>query len=184
MIRLFATVFLIFWVPIAANAGISPQYDLLKAVERQNVEEVKKLLRSGVSPNTRLRSSGDPALVIAARKGNREIMEILLKAGANPDIATRDGKSTPLIIRSTVGDVLGVQLLLNYKADVNGGRRTLGAPLIEAVRGKKYKVAKILIDAGAKSNIGDVTGQTALDYAHISRSKRMIKMIESAEAKT
>ena len=182
MTRLLTALMLICFLPTGLQAGINPQYDLLKAVQDQDAEEVEKLLRKGTSPDTRLRSSGDPALVLAARTGNRRIMELLLKSGANPDIATRDGKQTAIIIRAMVGDVLAVQLLLNHKADPDGGRKAYGIPLIQAVRGRKYKVARLLVEAGAKTDISDVTGKTALDYASISRSRRMINMLENTKA--
>ena len=170
-------------LPFAASESAmaqSPQYDLLKAVDKSDIEELEKQLREGVSPNTRQRSSGTPALILAADKP--EILKILLDHDANPNIADRKTGQTVLMLRATVGDVSTIQVLLEYGADPNKADRAQETALIKAVRNKKFRAAEALLEAGANPNVQDLTGKTALEYAKISRSRRIIRLLEEAGA--
>lgn len=160
----------------------TPQYDLLKAVDREDAAKVSELLQQGVSANTRRRSDRIPAIVMAAQSGNMTIMKLLLDHEANPDLADSNRGETALMIRATAGDTNMVQLLLSYNADPNRADIGQETALMKAVRGRKFKAAKALIEAGADPNVQDLTGKTALEYAQLSRSRRFIRLLQDAGA--
>lgn len=162
------------------SAGPSKQYDLLDAIQKNQLQEVLELLKGGVSPDTRSYTDGIPALIFAAREGNFAIMEALLKAGARPNISTRDRDETALMIRAVGRNSQLIKLLIDHKADLDKADRANETALYKAVRARKFKNAKMLVDAGANVNVTDLRGRSVLDIAKISRSQRMIQLIEEA----
>lgn len=164
-------------------AATTPQYKLLNAVEDGDVAEVTKLLREGVSPDTRRRGTdGTPAIVIAAQEGHFAVMKLLLDNNANPNLADRLRGQTALMHRAVVGDTNMIQLLLSYGADSNRADIGQETALMKAVRGRKFKAAQALIEGGADPNVQDLTGKTALEYARISRSRRFVRLLQDAGA--
>ena len=67
------------------------------------IEQRKKLLRKGVSPDTRTRKTGEAALVIAVKVGNPTVIKMILEAGANPNISNREDGETPLLQAALTG---------------------------------------------------------------------------------
>lgn len=53
---------------------------------------------------------------------------------------------------------------------------------MKAVRGRKFKAAQMLLEAGADPNVQDLTGKTALEYAKLSRSRRFVRLLQDAGA--
>jgi len=179
-IGLFAILFLMFTTVVPASAQ-SPQYDLLKAVDKADLVKINELLRKNVSPDTRRRSDRTPAIVIAAQAANSAVVKLLLDNDANPNLSDNRGQ-TPLMVRATVGDTNMIKLLLSYGADPNRADIGQETALMKAVRGRKFKAAQALIEAGADPNVQDLTGKTALEYAKISRSRRFVRLLQDAGA--
>jgi len=167
---------------LTAASAQSPQYDLLKAIEDEDIKEATDLLARGISPNTRRRSSRIPALLIANDTGNLALLKLLLDYNANPNIADPDRGETVLMRRAVAGHVAGIQLMLSYKADPNRADIGQETALMKAVRARKFKAAQILLEAGADPNVQDLTGKTALEYAKLSRSRRMVRVLQEAGA--
>ncbi len=175
--------FCLSFITTAAIAGPSPQYDLIDAIEKQDLLEIKELLGKGVSPNTRRKSNGIPAMVFASDTGNIAIMKLMLEAGGRVDIATKDRGETPLMRAAIKRDLAFIQLLLEYNPDINKADIGQETALMKAVRARNYRVAQILLEKGANANVQDLTGKSALDYAQLRRSKRMIKLLEEHGAR-
>lgn len=64
------------------------------AINRDDVDEVRSLLASGVDPNLR-DAGGDYFLTSAAWIGSPQLVKVLLDAGADPMLKGADGQ-TPL----------------------------------------------------------------------------------------
>lgn len=171
---------------LAAGMASSPalaqnaNYDLLKAIDKQDVEEVERLLRTGVNPDTRRRSSKEPALIIATRLNNLGLINALIAAGANVDIQDPDRGETPLMLRSIAGDTATMRVLLDAGADANATDRSLETALMKAVRGRQARAVALLIEHGADPHKQDVTGNSAYDYAQASRHRRIQNLLENA----
>jgi hypothetical protein len=58
---------------------------IVSAVSSRNLPGVSKLLRSGIDPNTKTLSFGEPLISIATKNGYFDMVELLLKAGADPN---------------------------------------------------------------------------------------------------
>lgn len=165
-----------------ALAQFSPQFNLIKAADKNDVTELQALLSKGVSANTRRRIDGYPVLLIASNKRYTQIVTMLLENGGDPDIQSRERGVSALMGRAESDDTNTMRLLLDHNADVNLRDKSGESALLKAVRNRKSRAAKMLLEAGANPNFGDATGNTALSYAKQSRSKRMIKMLEEAGA--
>ncbi|WP_308910726.1 ankyrin repeat domain-containing protein [Pseudokordiimonas caeni] len=181
--RLGLVLFMSLFAANQAAHAMSDQFELLKAVESNDIAKLTELLNKGVSPNTRQRTSGQPAILIAARKGNMVIMKMLLDHQANPDMTDRGGSETALMVRATTGDAEGIKMLLDAGADINRTDASLETALTKAVRNRQFRAAQILIANNANPNVQDVTGKSALDYAKERRNSRMIRLLEDAGAR-
>lgn len=159
------------------------QYKLMRAIERDNYEEAQKLLKEGVSPNTRSRVDGDPVLVRAAREGSSRMLTLLLDYKADANIKDRVRGETALMLRAAVGDLDDVRLLLNNGARADMTDKSLESALTKAVRLRHYRVVRALLEAGADPDQVDVTGNSPRDYALRGRDRRMVKMLDTITAK-
>ncbi|CAG9859598.1 unnamed protein product [Phyllotreta striolata] len=90
---------------------------LVGAVNLNNVDLARTLLKSGVSPDT-IDSECRSVLHIAVSRGYSDLVELLLKHGANPN--KRDIiQNTPLHLAACVHNLKIVTMLINAKADVS-----------------------------------------------------------------
>ncbi|MGB8956993.1 MAG: ankyrin repeat domain-containing protein [Tumebacillaceae bacterium] len=104
-------------------------------------------------------------LLLSAIRGAAKRAEMLLRLGANPNY--RGGKFGDTALTSAV--IMGkreiVELLINYKANVNIQDFDGGTPLIWATLGQHADLVQLLLDRGADPNIRENDGQTALQLA-------------------
>lgn len=166
-----------------AAAQFTPQFDLINAVNSNDIEEMKEIFRTrNVTPDVKRKSDGLPILVMAVDKRNYEAVEFLLEKGANVNARYREDKSTALMHAAAMGNSRLVNLLLKYEPDVNMRDSKNESALIKGVRARRTGVVEALIRAGADVNGGDITGKTAMDYARKNGSRRMKNMLEAAGA--
>ncbi|KAL8558898.1 hypothetical protein ACOMHN_028210 [Nucella lapillus] len=103
------------------------------------------------------------ALHLAVEKGYVTIVAQLIVAGANLKLRDMAGM-TPLHSAAHLGQADTVTLLLKAHADVNARDFQHRVPLHHAYLQQHPRVAQILTDAGARTDIVDVVGATPLDY--------------------
>ena len=140
---------------------------LFKASRNGDVEEVQRLLESGINPNVKravfpINSLCQNALCIAASNGNIEVVKLLLKFGADPNIQSSLGL-TPLHAARRGKNELVKQLInagaLPNIVDINGD-----TPLHLAVLAGSLNVVEVLLDAGADPKMTNRQGQTPFSY--------------------
>jgi len=137
-------------VVIALFAGVSvqsaKQAPLIEAIQSKDAAKVKQLLKAGADPNARL------IIVEKASAGEN-------RPGGN----TRPGATAlELAARESVSLV---QLLLDYKADPNGRGDYYWTPLIAACQGRDLGIVKLLLKRGAKPNLMNGHGDTAIIFS-------------------
>lgn len=93
--------------PVAISSGQSDDPRIFAAIDRDQIDEVKRLLEDGADVNARTKEDGDTPLHLAAEGGHLEIVRLLLDHGADVNARTRDDNETPL------GEAIG-----NHHADV------------------------------------------------------------------
>jgi len=118
------------------------------AVEVQDVEVVKALLRAGAT-NTANRYGTTP-LELAAENGNSQIVDALLQGGADAKTANPEGE-TVLMTASRTGNLESMRLLLARGADPNASERWFGEnALMWAAAQNHADAVRLLLEAGAK----------------------------------
>ncbi len=143
------------------------------AVRANDSALTNRLIQAGADVNAATRYGVTP-LSLAASQGNPAILQTLLKAGAKPAQAEsllRDGQ-TLLMLAAKTGDAAAVNLLIEYRANVNAAEvRTGTTAIIWAAIYNQPHAIEALARAGADINIKSAlatfphTGQAVLEEA-------------------
>eukprot|EP00899_Mesostigma_viride_P028442 jgi/Mesvir1/8783/Mv02693-RA.1 len=132
------------------------------AVAKGNVEMVDTLLAAGADVKAAAAYecvAGETALHVAVAKGDVKIVDALLAAGANINAAaSRDGVTGETALHiATDEDVVksllrvgGAQLGNAVRQTQGGGQAASEVALVISVKAKRWNVARLLLEAGAK----------------------------------
>ena len=160
------------------------------AAQANDLVKVQRLLRRGVSVNTRNSGSGVSPLGVAAERGHAEMVKVLLQAKAEVDAVTNDGL-TPLHICCQFGQTAVVQLLLSASASVNTvashlpvGYEDCSTPLMAAIMLNHLPTIELLLEARACPNtVPPRAGDNALHLAsRRGRDSALELLLSSGEA--
>jgi ankyrin repeat protein len=163
-------------VAMACVAAARADAPLVDAAKADDVAAVRRLLRSGVSANTKS-VDGTSALHWAAHRENVELVDVLLAAGADPNATNRYG-AAPLSLASLNGNVAIVERLLKAKAKPNTALPGGETAVMTAARSGNPIVLKLLIAHGADVNAREESkGQTALMWAAAAGNNDAIKVL-------
>lgn len=100
----------------------------------------------------------------------------------NATIYVAPSNISALCVMVQKGNIEGVKALLENGANVNLKSKGL-TPLMFAARYNKAAIAELLIQKGAKLNLKDAKGRTALEHAKLSKATDSYAVIEKALAK-
>jgi ankyrin repeat protein len=156
--------------PAWAQADESPGARFHRAIYDGDLEAVKALLASGLSPNTpieRLKLTTTP-VVLASSRGDLGIVRVLVEAGADVNAKehskVRNVDHTALSMASEL-DVEIVRYLLGKGAKVDERVEFGGTVLMAAARKGDPELIDVLLAAGANPNAEDDNGFTPLSCA-------------------
>jgi uncharacterized protein len=178
---------------LATLTPVSPDDELLAAVERGDLARTQALLATNVNVNAR-NVRGFTALEWAASYGSLEIVEALLARGADVNLArgvnpatnildrscSQTTDETALIDASDKGYEGIVRALLAAHADANARDCHGRTALIFASSKNHADVVKLLLAAGAEVNAADNSGTTALKWADLSHAHNVKKLLKDA----
>lgn len=157
---------------------------LMKAVNSNNIAEVKKLIQQGVDVSE-LDANQDSPLIMAAYKGYTELVQALLEAGADVTAVDPGMKATALHAAAYAGRTAAAKLLVQYHIDIDKQGPYNGyTALHDAIWQGNVEVAKVLIEAGANLTIKSNNGETPLDFAKSKHRTEIVKLIEQKLATT
>lgn len=88
-------------------------------------------------------------------------------------------KPTPLCAAIIKGDIETVKKFIEYGADVNESSDGL-TPLMLAARYNKAEIVKVLLEKGARAEIKDERGLTAVKYAEMSNATDTLALLKKA----
>jgi uncharacterized protein len=174
------------------TSGVDPdtkdehgQTALMLAADNGHVEAVKALLDKGAKVDSR-NSLRATALMLAGNRGHARVVEELLGAGADVNVAAADGL-TPLMVTvpgRSENALRIVKALIASGADVNAQEDNRATALMIACSGPppppppprgwnrpavidtQSQIVTLLLNSGARADLKDQRGQTALDYAN------------------
>lgn len=140
---------------LEAGADVeSPNADGMTALmvlsRSNNVEAAKLLLKHGADVNAREQWKGQTAVMWAAAQAQPEMLAVLLEAGGDPNVRSIPNNRERLI---------SAERRFQWRAA--GGF----TPLAYAAREGCLKCARLLVEAGANIDIGDVENVTPLNLA-------------------
>ncbi|MCR4033774.1 MULTISPECIES: ankyrin repeat domain-containing protein [Flavobacterium] len=85
--------------------------------------------------------------------------------------------ANPLNVAISKGDLETVKKFIEYGADVNQMSEDL-TPLMIAARYNKHEILKVLLANGARPNLKNEKGYTALKYAELSNASESIVILK------
>ena len=144
-----------------------------------DVEEVQRLLASGVEPNCAtdtpmINLYGDNPLCLAATSGNNEVMKLLLKFGADPN-RENGFKESPLRCAARAGHYELVKQLVNVKAKPD--KVYVDKALYMAAIYGHTNTVELLLDRGADPNSKTRYGTLSLTVAARNGYKNVVKLL-------
>lgn len=152
--------------------------DIVRAVKKNNINQVKELIQSGYDIN-KPDIHGDTALILAAYEGKNEILKLLLEAGADVSVLDPGMKATALHAAAYAGRTEAAKLLIEYNIDINKQGPYNGyTALHDAIWQNNIETAKVIIQAGADLNIKSNNGQTPLEMAKNLKRHEIVKLIQ------
>ncbi|MCP3675303.1 MAG: hypothetical protein GY829_12630 [Gammaproteobacteria bacterium] len=130
---------------------------LIKAVNKEDIVSVVKLLKAGMELNFRDGYNlGYTALLSAVQKGLTEIATLLINSGANLEATPTSGgySFTALSLAASKGEIKIVEELVKANANLEAtiDYRGINTALIESIIEGHYEIAEMLIEAGANVN--------------------------------
>jgi len=137
------------------SSGVTP---LMIASKEGNFESVAELTRLGAQINLKAYDSplfGATALYLASQNNNLRVVRFLLEQHAEPDLPLYEYGATPLFVAAERGHTAIISELLRFKHSLDVDR-TLPTGLNSvavAVLSNHYEATRILIEAGAKTDI-------------------------------
>ncbi|XP_065647173.1 poly [ADP-ribose] polymerase tankyrase [Hydra vulgaris] len=161
--------------------------DVLKAIRKNDIKKLEKLLKKGFKPNSvldefdgnnQLKYSTIP-LSLAAKEGYTDIVSLLVKYGANLH-ASNDDWEAPMHIAAFYGHVDVMRFLLTRDININKQDKKGNTVLHVAVMKSQFNIVNLLLtnDTGIDINIKNIESKTALDIAKKERVCHIIDLIE------
>ena len=138
---------------------------LFAAAARGNFDIVSCLVESGAAVNACTNNKYTP-LMIAIKHGYQNVVTFLIEHGANMDLKDKNGETALHYAVRYHRDSCGVlSCLVKNGADINACANGNCTPLMIASKDGLVNTATFLIKFGAKMDLQDKHGQTALHYA-------------------
>lgn len=154
---------------------------LHRAVEKNLLGVVTRLLQAGANPDIREEQNQATALLSASFMKNHLIVQALINADAALDTQSNAG-NTALTYAAGNNDIATLNLLLAAGAnpDIQNGDGITA--LYNATQKKNNATIKALLDAGANPDIQCSDGQTALHCATWNDNEEAVKALIAAKA--
>jgi len=138
---------------------------LVAAAYAHQVDEVRRLLARGASPDARWGERRTTALIEVVDEPDGFVdvpmVQLLLDAGADPSATDASGNSP---LHAAIRSAEATALLLSAGADPNVGNEDGVTPLHMAAYVRSTAVARLLVRAGVEIAARDARQRTALDW--------------------
>lgn len=145
------------WATEKSTAGQPYFFDLVNSTGA-SLEGIRFLLERGAIPRSK-NLSGRRVIVAAAKKNRTDIVRLLLEYGARATTEDYTGTSLLSIVIDQADGLEMARVILQYGGDPNS-KFLSGDPVVSAaVSRRMVPFAKLLLEAGARANVTDYSGQ-------------------------
>lgn len=96
-------------------------------------------------------------------------------------VITKNKAVSPLCQAIAKGDLQTVKKMVEFGSDINQTSNGM-TPLMYAARYNKVEIVKLLLANGAKSNLKDDKGFTALKHAELSNATETVEILKAHKA--
>jgi len=128
----------------------------------------RKRLRRLIAKRPQLRTSDESLILFNSIWYNRNLVPWLLELGVSPDCRLGTRSNTALMQAASEGDIMLMELLVNFGADVEAVNEDCERPLGYACAWNQPDAAKLLLEHGANPNVPEDDDATYLDWAIVS----------------
>lgn len=194
---------------LLAGAALADAGAFFRAIKQDNEVAMRKLLTSGVDPNTK-DERGVPGLYMALQEGSLRVAQLLIDSPRLKPETRNAADESPLMMAALKGHTELARQLIAKDADVNkpgwtplhyaatGGHLDImrllleehafidaqspngTTPLMMAASYGSPEAVKLLIEAGADIHLRNQKGMSALDFARRSERRNAVELIETA----
>jgi hypothetical protein len=147
---------------------------LMNAIENQITEKVAKLMEKSSTEEINTKTPfGNTVLHYAIKSKNIELVKLLLDAGAEINTC---GEITP-IQYAVLMNLEIVKLIVSKEANINLLNRYNETALMYAASSGKTDIVSWLLKSGAKKDLEDMFGKTALNKAQKNKHYEIVKIL-------
>ncbi|MCC6578855.1 MAG: ankyrin repeat domain-containing protein [Phycisphaeraceae bacterium] len=172
-------------VPASQSKSSSGQSPIFAAVRGGHVEIVQSLLDAGASPRDDTGFMQMSPLSVASKYGKAEVTRVLLERGANPNQLCEGELYSPLHVAADAGHRDVVQALLGHAdTDVNLPSVRHTTALMVAAKNGRVEIVQLLLDHGAKADLRNDDGKSAMDFAQVEHQDAVVQMLAKATGET
>ncbi len=151
--------------------------------EEPDIKFVKKLLDLGADVNKVDTQTLESPLMSAVFQHHQKLISLLLEHGANVNHQSKNGETALSLAMMT--DVEDLKVLLDKGADPNHVNNLKESTLIKFAKNSfgVTDTAELLLQYGARLELKDSDGKTALDIAREAGNTALVQCLEAAELK-
>ena len=161
-----------------------PPPPLIEAVQKGEIDKIKKLLEKGANVNIKEKTTQRTALHYATSTGQGQIIALLLQNGA--DINSKDANlQTPLHYVAQIGSAALAKFFIGQKADPNAKDKQGRIPLHYAVAQGSLDAANVFLNNTSDTKALDKNGFSVLHFAALEGHKELLRLLlEDSEIKS
>lgn len=153
--------------------------DIFDIARKGSVNQISELYKKNPKSINQKDKRGYDPLTLACYSGNTEVVKFLVAKVDNINGESKFG--TPLMAAVYKKDLAIVTILLAHKVNVNATDKNGVSALHYATMFNDTKMAKKLINAGAKTDLKDNNGKTPYDYIQSYKNEEIITLINKKQ---
>lgn len=179
MTKLFRTLILVALTAISTKSFADNLTPLMTAANDGDKKAVQALIKSKADLNAKDPEEKRTALYFAISNEHKEVIKILIEKGASLENLSQDGESALFMATTTNNYELMKTVLKKNKKLIDVPDKEGTTPLMEAAKYGTKQTVEILVKAGAKKDLKNNAGQTALDIAKENKNEDTIKALSA-----
>jgi ankyrin repeat protein len=177
--KLFKTLILVALTTISTKSFAEALTPLMQAANDGNKKAVETLIKEKADLNAKDPEQKRTALYFAISNEHKEVIKLLIENGASLENLSED-QETALFMATTTNNYELMKLVIKKnKKLVNTPDNEGTTPLMEAGKYGTKKTIEILLTAGAKKDLKNKLGSTALEIAKENKNEDAIKALST-----